>query len=84
MIDENIKRWIVKALEDYTIVVHELRFPDEEISTSPICFHCQQVVEKLLKAYLISKNTDFEKTHDLEHLLDLCSEDDLEFKKVTV
>ena len=84
MIGENTKKWIVKAMEDYRIAGHELTFPDEDIATSPVCFHCQQVTEKLLKAYLIAKHIDFEKTHDLEHLLELCIEQEIEFKNLDV
>jgi len=85
MIDEQVKNWIIKAMEDFTIAKHELTFPDEnEISTGPVCFHCQQVVEKLLKSYLVSKNIDFGKTHDLEGLIRLCSEQDNEFKGLDV
>lgn len=84
MIDENIKKWIIKAMEDYRIAEHELSFPEEEISTGPVCFHCQQTVEKLLKAYLVTKKIDFEKTHDLEFLLKLCATQDKDFENVSV
>ena len=84
MIEENIRKWIIKAMEDYRIAKHELSFPEEEIATSPVCFHCQQIVEKLLKAYLISKNIDFEKTHDLEFLLKLCINTDEEFERIEI
>ena len=84
MIEEYIRKWIFKAMEDYRIAKHELRFPEEEIATSPVCFHCQQIVEKLLKAYLISKNIDFAKTHDLEFLLKLCINTDEEFERIEI
>lgn len=84
MISENVSKWIAKALEDFRTAKHELSFPENEISTGPVCFHCQQLVEKLLKAYLLSKNVDFEKTHDLEHLLDLCAKQDPDFAKLYV
>lgn len=84
MIEENIKNWIIKAMEDFNTAKHELSFPKEEISTGPVCFHCQQLVEKLLKAYLVSKNIDFEKTHDLEFLLELCRRQDQDFEKLNI
>ena len=84
MIEENIRKWIIKAMEDYRIAEHELTFSDEVIATGPVCFHCQQIVEKLLKAYLISKNIDFEKTHDLEFLLKLCINTDEEFERIEI
>jgi HEPN domain-containing protein len=62
--DEYLRNWIKKALDDFKIAKHELSFPAEEIATGPVCFHSQQMVEKLLKAYLIFKETDFERSHD--------------------
>jgi HEPN domain-containing protein len=35
------------------------------------CFHCQQAVEKALKAFLVWKEVPFEKVHSLVYLLDL-------------
>ncbi|MGB9772528.1 MAG: HEPN domain-containing protein [Bacteroidota bacterium] len=84
MIDKEIKNWAIKAMEDFNIAKHELTFPENEISTGPVCFHRQQVVEEMLKAYLVSKKVDFGKAHDLETLLKLCSEQDSEFKNLTI
>lgn len=84
MIDEDIKKWLVKALNDLKVAVHELNFSEDEMITDAVCFHCQQAVEKLLKAYLIYKNVDFGKTHQLELLLELCSDQDTEFKKLYI
>ncbi|OGL39502.1 MAG: DNA-binding protein, partial [Candidatus Schekmanbacteria bacterium GWA2_38_11] len=81
---EEVKRWLIKAIEDFNIAKHELTFPKKEISTGPVCFHAQQLVEKLFKAYLVLNKIDFGKTHDLEHLLKLCSELDSEFKDLDV
>ncbi len=49
---------------------------------SSALFHCQQSVEKSLKAYLTFKKHPISKTHDLVHLLELCMSFDPEFKKV--
>lgn len=84
MIDDSVRKWIIKALEDFKIASHELDREVKEVVTTGVCFHCQQAAEKLIKAYLVSKNIDFAKTHDLEHLLDLCSKQDEEFKKIDV
>ena len=84
MIEEYIKNWIIKAIEDFNIAKHELTFPEDEVSTGPVCFHCQQVAEKLLKAYLVSKSIDFGKTHDLAYLLELCIKQDAEFEKLNI
>jgi len=84
MIDKYLKQWLIKALEDFRVAKHELALQEKEVATSAVCFHCQQAVEKLLKAYLILKNTDFERTHDLTYLLDLCSKHDPNFNKFSV
>jgi HEPN domain-containing protein len=43
------------------------------------CFHCQQVVEKLLKAYLVYNLRDIERTHNLNYLQAQCAELDADF-----
>jgi HEPN domain-containing protein len=43
------------------------------------CYHCQQAAEKALKAYLIFKNTSFERTHDLVVLQGQCLDHDENF-----
>ncbi|TVQ33410.1 MAG: HEPN domain-containing protein [Phycisphaeraceae bacterium] len=55
--------------------------PDcEELAAA--AFHCQQAVEKALKAYLVLRSTSFGKTHDLTHLLDLCAKHDDAFESI--
>lgn len=84
MIDEKVKKWVIKALEDFNSVEHEFRLSDEEIVASTVCFHCQQFVEKMLKAYLTLKKIDFGKTHDLEVLLKLCIKEDRDFQNLNI
>ena len=38
-----------------------------------IAFHCQQSVEKYIKAILVFRNIEFQRSHDLIYLLDLLS-----------
>jgi HEPN domain-containing protein len=56
------------AADEY--VVHKL-VDDPQASDSIIGFHSQQAAEKLLKAALIEKNLDFDRSHDLVYLADL-------------
>lgn len=53
-----------------------------EYITSIVCFHAQQMVEKLLKAFLTYHNVKFPKTHNLEILMEKCLELDEEFQKI--
>ncbi|AMM40014.1 DNA-binding protein [Candidatus Desulfofervidus auxilii] len=79
---ENVKKWFIKAMEDLKVVEHEMVLLKNEIATSAVCFHCQQFVEKVLKAYLTIKNVDFGKTHNLEFLLELCRKQDRDFEQI--
>lgn len=82
-----VNNWIKKALEDLKVAEHELSLEENQMVTSAICFHSQQAVEKLLKAYLTSKNIKVGKTHDIAYLLQLCINQDsdfIELKKLNV
>ena len=73
-----IKQWIVKGDHDLgTAKVTYLHIP-EYLDT--VTFHCQQAVEKYLKAYLIYQNVSFKFTHDLIYLLDLITQKDTDFE----
>ncbi len=47
--------------------------------TDTAAFHVQQAVEKALKAFLVWRQIDFEKTHDLRALVLMCQAADPEF-----
>jgi len=65
-----VKSWCDFAKDDlitakYLLGLHPLKL---EI----ICYHCQQSAEKILKGFLIDKNIDPPKTHDLRLLRRMC------------
>ncbi len=62
-----IKDWITKANEDLLVINKLTEY--EVIAASSVCFHCQQLVEKILKAYLIANGKEIRKTHNIEFLL---------------
>jgi len=64
-----IKEWIKKAENDLLSVENNLN--SKSIPTDTVCFHCQQAVEKQLKAYCVRLDIVFEKSHDLIYLLDI-------------
>lgn len=72
---EYIKNWLFRANEDIA-VIESLASINFEFYTNTICFHAQQASEKYLKAYLIYKDIDFPKTHDLDFLLMECQKID--------
>ena len=84
MINEYVKKWLIKANNDFRVAINLMKLSSEETVTEAICFHSQQAVEKFLKAYLITKNMEFGKTHNLEYLLELCVKKDSEFKGIDV
>ncbi|MHB1665221.1 MAG: HEPN domain-containing protein [bacterium] len=52
-----------------------------------ICFHCQQAVEKYLKAYLAYNNQEINKTHNIADILKDCEKLDIDFtelKKINI
>jgi len=63
--------WVARAEEDFALARTALR--RKQPLASGACFHAQQCAEKYMKALLISKSTDFPKTHDLLLLNNLCS-----------
>jgi HEPN domain-containing protein len=65
-----VRRWLTKAGHDWS-AVRKIFTPDCQ-ETGVAAFHCQQAVEKTLKAYLVSRGVEFEKIHDLRRLLDYC------------
>jgi HEPN domain-containing protein len=75
-----IKQWLFKANEDLLVIEKLTEF--EIIATSSVCFHCQQAVEKFLKAFLIANGIDIKKTHNIEFLLSECSDIDKDFTNI--
>lgn len=75
-----VTEWMEKAEEDYLFV--EKLVVDEESFFAPLCFHCQQAVEKYLKAYIVAQNIPLRKIHDLVELVQICLQTDRSFKEV--
>jgi HEPN domain-containing protein len=66
-----------KARNDLKVVEHLIDM--EDAPTDMLLFHCQQAIEKYLKAYLTWCDIRMRKTHDLETILNLCIEEDKKF-----
>jgi len=77
---EIILRWLRKAESDLKSA--RILLDARDVVTDTICFHCQQAIEKYLKAFLTSKNVRFERIHDLLTLLELCIQKDKDFEKL--
>lgn len=67
---DEVREWLQKAEKDLLSARILLKHDPPVLETA--CFHCQQTVEKALKAFLVWKRVPFEKVHSLTYLLDLC------------
>jgi len=64
-----VQQWRAKAESDWMTV--EILMGSHECPADTVCFHCQQFVEKLLKALLTLHGAEAPKTHDLRRLIQL-------------
>ena len=69
---EIINKWIEKADHDIGTAELIMQYIPEYRDT--ISFHCQQAVEKYLKAYLIFIDLEVVRSHNLILLLDMISQ----------
>ena len=72
-----VKQWIDKAEEDLVVVnqLMTMEYPPK----GAVGFHCQQSVEKFLKAFLLFHEVDIPKTHNIEYLLEIAKKFNTEF-----
>ena len=71
-LDEVVASWLDKADGD-------MRMASLGLTVRPpvpwiVGFHAQQAAEKLLKGFLTFRSVEFEKTHNIGYLLQLCEE----------
>lgn len=62
------REWVNKAEEDFSAAAILAR-PRKKPLWSLVCFHAHQCVEKYLKARLNEASIQFQRTHDLEQLV---------------
>ncbi|HEY3388634.1 MAG TPA: HEPN domain-containing protein [Prolixibacteraceae bacterium] len=74
---KEIEQWIIKGDHDLGTAKITYLYIPEYLDT--VTFHCQQAVEKYLKAYLIFQSIPFKFTHDLVYLVDLITQKDSDF-----
>jgi HEPN domain-containing protein len=65
-----VDEWIKKAEEDYQFAASVL---EDSTFYAQICFHFHQAAEKYLKAFIVARDLEFQKIHDLMVLLKTCS-----------
>ena len=71
----DVLEWIIKSEQDYqtaVVMARKRKVPVPDV----VGFHCQQCIEKYLKALLVLEKLDFPKTHDLLDLLAILTENE--------
>ncbi len=76
---KNPNEWILYAESDLAVAAGGRL--SKKILYETLCFHCQQSVEKALKALLVFYGTNFPKTHDIEFLLKLLKQNHIAIPK---
>jgi HEPN domain-containing protein len=66
-----IESWLEKAGHDLISAQRLLEI--EPMILDNACFHCQQAIEKCLKAFLAYNGRDIERTHNVIFLLSECA-----------
>ncbi len=74
---DEIREWLQKAKNDLLSAQILMKHDPPVLDTAS--FHCQQAVEKALKAFLVWKGVSFDKVHSLAYFLDLCEFQEPEF-----
>jgi HEPN domain-containing protein len=69
---KQVEDWLLLA--DNDLYAAEIIIKDDYPITNIIAFHCQQAIEKYIKAYLIENDVPLIKTHDLIKLNDMTKE----------
>ena len=77
---DEVQAWLQKAANDLLSARILLGHDPPVLETA--CFHCQQTVEKVLKAFLVWKAVRFDKVHSLTYLLDLCEGQDPRYTSI--
>jgi len=78
---EVVNQWVKLADKDLALAEHTAKtmWP---IPYEIVCFHCQQFVEKYLKAFLVSKGQEPPYIHDLVKLTALCEAENAVFYEI--
>jgi len=63
---DSIRQWLTVAENDFR--AYTVLAADDTPPAIAVCFHCQQYVEKLLKAVLTLNGEEVPKTHDIRSL----------------
>jgi len=75
--------WLRYACNDLIVAKHS--FEDLNPKQTEIAsYHCQQSAEKALKAFLLFKDIEPPKIHDLKVLCKMCQDNDVSFSDIVI
>ena len=77
-----LEKWLLVA--DHDLEVARYIIEGNPLVLDAACFHCQQAIEKNLRAFLVFCNYNFPKTHDLSKLKKACLSFDKDFDKIDI
>lgn len=72
--------WVKKADHDFQVI--DLVLAGSDTPWDAVAFHAQQAAEKYLKAFLVFRERQPPKIHDLAKLVELCASFDPEFTQL--
>ena len=78
--DSHYKEWVEIASQDLASAKYLVSM--KPVPLEIICYHCQQCAEKYMKAYLVFRNKEVIKTHDLISLYKELIELDITFEEI--
>src|SRR5579864_8022253 len=73
VMEELVQQWLQKADEDLAVAKHLIGAGSFSLAAA---FHSQQAAGKFLKAFLVHRQIEFPKTHEMGKLLDLVAQAD--------
>jgi HEPN domain-containing protein len=76
-----INEWLDYATKDINSAKYLLGM--RPIPLEIICYHCEQAAEKILKCYLIHRDEEPPRTHDLKLLCKICAALDKTFDEIS-
>jgi HEPN domain-containing protein len=76
-----VKEWFGFAEKD--IASAKFLLDMRPVPLEIVCYHCEQAAEKALKSYLIYKDSEPLRTHDLKLLCKICSDMDQSFIEIS-
>lgn len=82
MREKLVEEWIYKAEQDFESahqLIKKLKKPVPDV----VCFHCQQTIEKYLKAFLVQNDIEPPEIHDLQRLKNVCVKIDKSFDQIS-